>query len=51
MIKVAIIGVGSIAGSHIESYLKNPNVELYAFCDINKDRREEMGKKYGDGVV
>ncbi len=30
-IKVGIIGVGGIAESHIAAYLKNPNVELYAF--------------------
>jgi len=47
MIKVAIIGVGNIAESHIGGYLKNPNVELYAFCDINEKRLKEMGEKYG----
>ena len=47
MIKVGIIGLGSISVSHIDAYLKNPNVELYAFCDIDKDRLEEMGEKYG----
>lgn len=46
-IKVGIIGVGSIAESHIGAYLKNSNVELYAFCDIRKDRLEEMGKRFG----
>lgn len=46
-IKIGIIGVGNIAGTHLASYLKNPNVEIYAFCDINKERLEFMGKKYG----
>ena len=46
-IKIGIIGVGNISASHIEAYLKNPNVELYAFCDINRERLEYMGKKYG----
>lgn len=46
-IKVAIVGVGSIANMHINAYLKSPNAELYAFCDINKERLEYMGKKYG----
>ena len=46
-IKVAIIGVGSISNAHIEAYLKNPNVDLYAFCDIREDRLREMGEKYG----
>ena len=47
MIKVGIIGVGTIAASHIEAYRKNPDVEIYAFCDIDKKRLEEMGEKYG----
>ena len=40
-VKIAVIGVGNIAESHIEAYQANPNVELYAFCDINKERLEE----------
>ena len=46
-LKVAVIGVGNIAESHINGYLKNPNVELYAFCDIRENRLKEMGEKYG----
>lgn len=46
-IKVAVIGTGGISNEHIRSYLKNPNVELYAFCDINADRVKMMAEKYG----
>ena len=46
-IKVGIIGVGSISESHIHGYLQRSDVELYAFCDIDKNRLEYMGKKYG----
>lgn len=46
-IKIGIIGVGNIAETHIAAYLKNPKVELYAFCDINRDRLTGMGEKYG----
>ncbi len=46
-LKVAIIGTGSISESHINGYLKNPNAELYAFCDISEKRLQEMGEKYG----
>ena len=42
-LKVAVIGVGNISECHIEAYKKNPNVELYAFCDINKERLEQKG--------
>lgn len=46
-LKVAVIGVGSISQEHIEAYLKNPQVELVAFCDINKHQMEKMGDLYG----
>lgn len=45
--KIGIIGVGSISLEHIQAYLANPEVELYAFCDINEERLCYMGKKYG----
>ena len=46
-IKVAVIGTGNISHSHIQGYLKNPNVELYAFCDINETQLKFMAEKYG----
>ena len=46
-IKVGIIGVGNIAECHINGYLHNPDVELYAFCDINEKRLKAKGEKYG----
>ena len=46
-IKVAIIGVGGISGVHIKAYLANPNVELYAFCDINEERLKMKAEKFG----
>lgn len=46
-LKVGIIGVGGISRSHIEAYQKNPDVELYAFCDINETQLRKMADKYG----
>ncbi|MBQ8340674.1 MAG: Gfo/Idh/MocA family oxidoreductase [Clostridia bacterium] len=46
-IKIAVVGVGSISGMHIKSYLADERVELYAFCDINEERLKYMGEKYG----
>lgn len=46
-LKIAIIGVGGISGAHIDAYQRNPHVELYAFCDINKERLEQKGAMYG----
>ncbi len=46
-IKVAVIGTGNISNEHIRSYLKNPDAELYAFCDINEGQLKMMAEKYG----
>ncbi len=46
-LKVGIIGTGSISTSHIEGYKKNPNVELYAFCDVNEERVKAAGEQHG----
>ena len=46
-LKVAIIGVGGISKHHIAGYLASPDVELYAFCDINEVQLKKMGEKYG----
>ena len=46
-LKLGIIGVGNIAQSHIEGYKRNENTELYAFCDIDREKLEENGKKHG----
>ena len=46
-LKVGIIGTGSISALHIEGYRNNPNVELYAFCDINEAQLKKMADKYG----
>ncbi len=45
-LKVAVIGVGSISYSHINAYLANPNVELYAFCDIDEKTLKAKGEAY-----
>lgn len=45
-LKIAIIGTGNISEVHINGYLKNPNVELYAFCDINEETLKAKGAKY-----
>lgn len=46
-LKMGIIGAGGISTYHIEGYLNNPNVELYALCDIDEERLKEKGEKYG----
>ena len=46
-IKVAIVGVGSISTTHLKAYAATEDFEVYAFCDINRERLEYMGEKYG----
>ena len=47
-LKIAVIGVGGISVSHINAYLGNPDVELYAFCDINEKRLKERSSEKGN---
>lgn len=46
-LKAAVIGVGSISQEHITAYLANPDVDLYAFCDINEERLYQKAEMYG----
>lgn len=46
-LKIGVIGVGGISKSHIAGYQNNPNVELYALCDINEERLKQKGELYG----
>ena len=46
-IKIGIIGTGGISAEHMKAYTQNPNVELYAFCDIIEDRAAEKAREYG----
>ena len=46
-IKIGIIGTGNIACAHIMAYKKNPNVEIYALCDIDEGRLKFAGEFAG----
>lgn len=45
-LKIAVIGAGSISECHLQAYANNPEVEIYAICDLNEARAQEMAKKY-----
>ena len=45
-IRIGVIGAGSISESHLKSYLKNPNAEIYAICDLNEQRARAKADKY-----
>lgn len=46
-VRVAVIGAGSISEMHLKSYQNNPDVELYAICDLNEERAKAKAEKYG----
>ena len=45
-LKVAVIGCGSISECHLEAYSKNPDVEIYALCDVNEKNLNRRGNEY-----
>jgi predicted dehydrogenase len=47
MLKIGVIGVGSISEYHIKPYMENPDAEVVAFCDLNEERLNMKGQKYG----
>lgn len=46
MLKVGVIGGGSISEFHINPYMKNDGVELVALCDSNEQRLAKVGERY-----
>lgn len=45
--RVAFVGAGGIAESHLQGLSKHPDVALVAFCDIKKARAEQVAGRYG----
>jgi len=46
-LKVGIIGTGWIAEAHVESYLKQPDVEIVAMADLIPGKAEQFAAHYG----
>lgn len=46
MLKVGIIGGGSISEFHLKPYFENPNVKIVAICDSDERRLHDLGEKY-----
>ncbi len=50
-LRVGIVGTGGIAKSHISAYLKQPDVEIVAGCDLIPGRAQAFFASYGlEGV-
>ncbi|UVI27510.1 Gfo/Idh/MocA family protein [Paenibacillus spongiae] len=47
ILKIGVIGAGSISQSHLNAYAANKEVEIYAICDLNEQRAADAAKKYG----
>jgi predicted dehydrogenase len=46
-LKVAVIGVGGIAGTHFPGWKASPHAELYAFGDIVPETLHRLGDQHG----
>lgn len=46
-IRIAMIGAGNIANTHLESYKRLENAEVVAICDINPSRLKETADLFG----
>lgn len=46
-LKVAVIGVGFISYYHLINYQNDPNTEIVALCDIDREKLERRGKEFG----
>lgn len=46
-VRIAVIGNGIIGESHLQTYKNIPEAEVVAICDINEERLNYIGDKYG----
>jgi len=46
-INIGMIGAGSISEFHLNAYKGNPHANIYAVCDLNRERAEGRAKTYG----
>lgn len=46
-IRVAVIGVGIIGEAHLQTYAGIPEAEVVAICDIDEERLNDVGNRYG----
>ena len=46
-VKIALIGAGNIANTHLEAYTHVPDAEIVAICDINPARLEKTANRFG----
>lgn len=47
ILKIGIVGAGSISELHLNAYRNNPHVQIHAVCDLNETRAKLAADKYG----
>ena len=45
-LKIAVIGTGLVGSFHAETFFRNPNSELIAVCDIDKEKVNKIAKRF-----
>lgn len=45
-LKVAVVGAGIYGRNHLNAYTWNPNSDLVAVCDMNKNITDEVSREY-----
>lgn len=45
-LRIAVIGVGHLGEYHVQKYKDLPNVDLVGVVDINRDRAQEIARRY-----
>ena len=46
-IGVGILGTGWVAGEHVKSYLKHPDVHIVSLCSRTRESAESMAREFG----
>ena len=45
-LKIAVIGTGLVGSFHAETFFRNPNSELIAVCDIDKEKVNKIANRF-----
>ena len=46
-LNIAVVGAGIYGKNHLDAYTANPNANLVAVCDLNKEITDRVSKEYG----
>ena len=46
-LNIAVVGAGIYGKNHLDAFSTNPNVNLVAVCDLNKEITDRVSKEYG----